>query len=249
MTASAFSADGSVLAIVAGAKVTLWDPETSRFAAVMPLAPEHSSAGAPPVHRLLFIPGTPYLVGASDSFVAVWNILTASLHWAMDVPVSALAVDPVYGVFVIAVPGTRTTTSSASSLSAAAAAVAGPSGPPSATVPLSEAVTASGKPPTSSDSGRPPATGSSLSSSQQQWQPAPRQKSHILVFDPQSPSPRFHSVVYGTIAPTLLYTAPGTPQHIPAASGDQVSPLMVLAENRAYTLITVSGDRESLWDQ
>ena len=41
MTASAFSPDGSVLAIATGPKVTLWDPHTCRLAAVLPLSPEH----------------------------------------------------------------------------------------------------------------------------------------------------------------------------------------------------------------
>lgn len=245
MTASAFSADGSVLAVVAGSKVTLWDPETSRLAAVLSLAPEHSMGpGASPVFRLLFIPGTQYLVGTSDTFIAVWNLLTASLHWAMDVAVSALAVDPVFGSFAIAIPAkaaaARTPSAAGYDPAAVAATTASlPAAGPSGSQQQAAVPDATNK---ATSSGRPAAPSSST---QQQWHPAARNKSHILVFDPRSPTPRFHSIVSGTTAPTLLYASPGMPQHAKELS-DQVSPLMVLAENRAFTYITASGERGDL---
>ena len=245
MTASAFSSDGSVLAVAAGAKVTLWDPESCRLAAVLSLAPEHQALGLP-LTKLAFVRGSPFLVGCSDGFLTVWNLLTATLQWALDVPVSALAADPVHARFAIAVPSleqqkgpegkptARAPAPNASSGHAATEAAAGVGG--------SEAVAPA--PTASKDSKaehwlRP---GSGVISSQS-WQPAPKQKSHVLIFDPRSPAPRYHCVCPGTLSPTLLYVPPGMPQHAEAGEGllGEVSPLMVLAENRAYSYVTSRG--------
>ncbi len=226
MTASAFSPDGSVLAIAAGSKVTLWDPETCRLAAVLSLAPEHQALGLP-LGRLAFIPGSPYLVASSDAFLAVWNLLSASLHWALDVPTCALVADPVHASFAIAVPmpGQELRAEPAAAVAAAAAPEAG-----------AEAAGDGG----AAARGRGAPGGPTTTTSSQSWQPAPRHSSHVLVFDPRSPSPRFHCACPGTLAPTLLYVSPGMPQHGEVRAG-QVSPLMVLTEGRAYTYVASQG--------
>ena len=244
MTASAFSADGSVLAVAAGAKVTLWDPESCRLAAVLSLAPEHQALGLP-LTKLAFVRGSPFLVGCSDGFLTVWNLLTATLQWALDVPVSSLAADPVHARFAIAVPSleqqkgpegkpTRAPAPSASSGHTASEASPGAGS--------SEVVAPA---PTASKDSKAESwlrPGSGVISSQS-WQPAPKQKSHVLIFDPRSPAPRYHCVCPGTLSPTLLYVPPGMPQHAEAGEGllGEVSPLMVLAENRAYSYVTSRG--------
>ena len=87
LTATAFSPDGSVLAVAAGPRLTLWDPISNALAAVLPLAsqqyedhtaqaqaqaapPKASTSGRPELAagredgltQLTFVPGTPYLV-------------------------------------------------------------------------------------------------------------------------------------------------------------------------------------------
>ena len=42
-------------------------------------------------------------VGASESGLVVWNLLTAGVHWAAPLSVSALAADPVHTHFAVAI--------------------------------------------------------------------------------------------------------------------------------------------------
>ncbi len=214
MTASAFSQDGSTLAVAAGSRVTLWDPDSCRLAAVLPLAPEHSALGLP-IARLAFVPASPFLVACSEGFVVVWNLLTASLQWALDVPVASLAVDPVHASFAIAVPVPAER-------------------PPKATAAGSDKSAASASAVDSEDK---------ASTSQQ----AAQHVSHVLVFDPRSPTPRYRSTCPGTLAPTLLYVTPGMPQHAQASRGlpALVSPILVLTEERSYAYLDAA-DQDSM---
>ncbi|KAK9827341.1 hypothetical protein WJX81_007552 [Elliptochloris bilobata] len=63
MTAAAFSADGSLVAVAAGDTVTLWDPAANALVAVLPPPAAHPPGS--PFTRLAFVPGTPYLAGAA----------------------------------------------------------------------------------------------------------------------------------------------------------------------------------------
>jgi len=104
----------------AGAQVTLWDPSANTLVAVLP--PPAAHAPGAPFTRLAFVPGTPYLAGASapapqaphgaggggsaaPGTLAVWNLLTAALWWSHAVSVTALAADPGGGGgFAVALP-------------------------------------------------------------------------------------------------------------------------------------------------
>jgi len=104
----------------ASAQVTLWDPGANTLVAVLP--PPAAHAPGAPFTRLAFVPGTPYLAGASapapqaphaagggaaaaPGTLAVWNLLTAALWWSHAVSVTALAADPGgCGGFAVALP-------------------------------------------------------------------------------------------------------------------------------------------------
>ena len=59
MTAAAWSADGSVLAVAAGDSPTLWEPASSALLAALP--PPAAALNAA-VQHLCFVAGTPFLV-------------------------------------------------------------------------------------------------------------------------------------------------------------------------------------------
>lgn len=185
-------------------------------------------------------------MGCSSTFVAVWNLLTASLQWALDVPTSALATDPVHPFFSIAVPTTSPLKGgvpvSLHDEESARAAHAGATGEDGS----AEEATRSHDGNDLGPGGGRSEPGSGRFTSSQKWQPPLMHNSHILVFDPRSPSPRFHCICPGTQSPTLLYVPPGMPQHsseTAGANGFGISPLIVLSENRAYTYITTQGKR------
>ncbi|MEW5307753.1 MAG: hypothetical protein WDW36_010129 [Sanguina aurantia] len=124
LTASAFSSDGSTLAVAAAGWITLWEPATNRLAAVLPPSLRDcdggsSSPAAPAasieasinqagnaIARLTFVPGTPFLVGASAHRLIVWNLLTAAIHWSQDLDVCSLSADPLHGTFAVVLAST-----------------------------------------------------------------------------------------------------------------------------------------------
>jgi hypothetical protein len=77
--AAGFSADGSILAVAAGARATLWDADSHALAAALPTAaaPGEAGAAACELSALAFVPNSPFLAAASASCVAVYNLLTA----------------------------------------------------------------------------------------------------------------------------------------------------------------------------
>ena len=246
LMACAFSPDdGSVLAIAAGSKVTLWSSKTCQLAAVLPSpSPEESSlepmrGDEGSLRRLAFIPGTTFLTGSSDTSVMVWDLLTMSLVWSLNVPCCSLAADPVHKVFSIAVP------LAAHSPSPSQGGIHRPPSSHRSEVPSlkppplgqegSSHVKSSRDP---SDSKPPP--GSPMAP----WQPLPIHCSHILLFRPQSKVPILHGLVQGTLAPNLMFVPMGLPQHASLSQhSSEVSPLMVLTEGRAYSFLTVSPDQ------
>ncbi|KAG1668638.1 hypothetical protein FOA52_002492 [Chlamydomonas sp. UWO 241] len=228
LTAVAFSTDGSVLAVAAGSKVTLWDPVTCGLAAVLSLPHEHAASGAS-IWRLAFLPGSRHLVGATNGVLCVWDVASCALAWALDGHTTALAADPVHACFAVAVPAPASSSRARQQQHEAqqkeAAAGASASAAPGGAV---------GK------AGAAPAPGGGASG----WRASTTQHmSHVLVFDAASPVPRLAAAVPGTLCPALLYVRPGLPQHAAAAAGlpERMSPLLVLTESRTYTYVGGEG--------
>jgi len=95
---AALSEDGSVLAVAYGQVITLWDPFTLRLQATLVHPPPET-----PVLYLHFVRHTHYLVAATATHLYVWDLLTLSVWWSLQLDVLALAVDPAEPRFVAAV--------------------------------------------------------------------------------------------------------------------------------------------------
>lgn len=86
MTAAAFSADGSVLAVAAETVITLWDPDTNILVAVI-------GEALSPITTLSFIGKTEFLVSLSQNSkpqMAVWNTSKLSMCWSYKLFVEAV---------------------------------------------------------------------------------------------------------------------------------------------------------------
>ncbi|XP_052178617.1 uncharacterized protein LOC127792219 isoform X2 [Diospyros lotus] len=87
MTAAAFSADGSVLAVAAETFITLWDPEKNVLVAVI-------GDGLEPIVNLSFVGQSEYLVSASqgsNAGVSVWSMSKLSVTWSYKLQAEAVA--------------------------------------------------------------------------------------------------------------------------------------------------------------
>ncbi|KAL8166734.1 hypothetical protein V2J09_008233 [Rumex salicifolius] len=87
MTAAAFSADGSVLAVSAETVITLWDAERNYLVAVL-------SDSSAPIRSLSFVGNSEYLLSASQGSVphlSVWSLPNLSLVWSYKFQVQAVA--------------------------------------------------------------------------------------------------------------------------------------------------------------
>ncbi|OMO51290.1 hypothetical protein COLO4_37741 [Corchorus olitorius] len=87
MTAAAFSADGSVLAIAAETLITLWDPYKNVLLAVL-------GETLTPIVRLSFVGNSDNLVAAScgsKAQLSVWSMSKLSLSWSYKLHIEALA--------------------------------------------------------------------------------------------------------------------------------------------------------------
>ncbi|KAH7572563.1 hypothetical protein JRO89_XS04G0275200 [Xanthoceras sorbifolium] len=87
MTAAAFSADGSILAVAAETVITLWDPEKNVLIAVI-------GETLMPIVTLSFVGKSEYLVAASwgsKPQLSVWNLSKLSLSWSYMLRVEAVA--------------------------------------------------------------------------------------------------------------------------------------------------------------
>ncbi|KAI9307908.1 WD40-repeat-containing domain protein [Cunninghamella echinulata] len=93
--ASAFSMDGSMLAVAFGSVITIWDPYQNIMQGVLP-TPETN-----PIKSLHFINDTPYLISRTESDIFVWNLLTCSVWWNYHMETSCIAVDPNSNRFVV----------------------------------------------------------------------------------------------------------------------------------------------------
>ncbi|RKO85929.1 hypothetical protein BDK51DRAFT_42094 [Blyttiomyces helicus] len=91
---SAFSPDGSLLAIAFGPAVTLWDPTTCVQQATLAHPQKF-------IRRLAFVAGAPFLVASTDSHLYVWNLLTCTVWWSIEISTEFLAVDPKSSLFAV----------------------------------------------------------------------------------------------------------------------------------------------------
>lgn len=97
ITAVAFAADGSLLAVAYGHLLTLWDVSTNALRHVI------SSADGAPIRQVAF-PGrtTPFVVLTTRTQVQVWNLLSLELWWRYEVPEeSGVSVDVLQEQFLV----------------------------------------------------------------------------------------------------------------------------------------------------
>lgn len=82
-----FSEDGSVLAVAFGSSLTLWDPETNVMKAVLSDPTDRS------VINCLEFGGracSHLAVTATDSHLTVWNLISMSVHWRVELKTAVL---------------------------------------------------------------------------------------------------------------------------------------------------------------
>lgn len=87
MTAAAFSADGSVLAVAAETVITLWDPEQNILVAVI-------GETLTPLVNLSFAGDSEFLVSVSQGSrpqLSVWSVSKLSISWSYKLHIEALA--------------------------------------------------------------------------------------------------------------------------------------------------------------
>ncbi|KAG2432689.1 hypothetical protein HYH02_006674 [Chlamydomonas schloesseri] len=236
--AAAFSADGSVLAVAAGSRVTLWDAESNALAAALPAAvPTNSAAAAAaPLTSLAFVPNTPFLAAASPSCVAVYNLLTAAVHWCLPYGAVSITADAAYGLLAAALPAPPPPQAAV----AAAAAEGGAGGEEAA---AAEEQEAAGAGPSST------AAAAAAAAAQRRRQAARAAHGaaaaagcHVLVFDPRDATPKYHCHVPGAshvhLAALPSAAAGGSGS---GGSAGGCSPLLILRDNRQYSVAAVPG--------
>jgi hypothetical protein len=122
-TASAFSSDGSVLALgsVTGG-ISLWDATQTALLGVLPPAMNSSTAGVPLgaawIKKLVFLNKSPMLVACLHGGLAVYNLLTMRCEWAVQITngVGAVVADPIssHWAVVLAAPSSTSTSNKTS---------------------------------------------------------------------------------------------------------------------------------------
>ncbi|KAI8329623.1 WD40-repeat-containing domain protein [Chlamydoabsidia padenii] len=96
-SASAFSADGSMLTVAFGPVVTVWDPYQNTIQGTL------STSEVDYIKSLHFINDSPYLVSKSKSHLFVWNLLTCTVWWSYQMQARYVSVDPRKDRFVAVV--------------------------------------------------------------------------------------------------------------------------------------------------
>lgn len=99
--ATAFSPDGSILAVAASEFLTLWNPATNSLIRVLSNSIAHPLQ---PIHHLAFVNQSNCLVAASSGerpLLTVWDISTLSVRWCQAISVESLSVDPVQASFAV----------------------------------------------------------------------------------------------------------------------------------------------------
>lgn len=87
-TSGKFSRDGSLIAAAFGAFVTLWSPSTGELLHVISL-PSPSED----IKFVGFLGASPFLLVASFDFIYIWNLVSLSLVWSVQVYAKRLVVD------------------------------------------------------------------------------------------------------------------------------------------------------------
>ncbi|KAJ9513792.1 hypothetical protein QJQ45_020871, partial [Haematococcus lacustris] len=250
---SAWSPDGSLLALAAGRRVTLWEPLGCRLLRTLPgptdcLGP--GGAEARPMEQLAFTTTAPYLVGSSGHWLVVWDLLSGSIAWALPLTACSLAADPAGDLFAVGLPPRVTQGELGSGGRQPEAAATAPGqmqggakegeGGSSPAGLGGEAALLEGGAGGADASDRPASAAGS---------------SHVLVFSPRSPAPLLAARLPHLAHPTLLFTAPGMPQHAVLShagnregadsssgggGGGEAAPvalsrLLVLGEERSYS--------------
>lgn len=96
---SAFSCDGSLLAISYGTTITIWDPLSIMLKKTLKFS--FSSFSLKFLH---FLTDSPFLIAASPSHLYVWNLLTLKIFWFTEmVEIHSVAVDPISPRFSVMV--------------------------------------------------------------------------------------------------------------------------------------------------
>lgn len=234
--AAAFSADGSVLAVAAASRVTLWDVESNALAAALPAAVPTTSAAAAaaPLTSLAFVPGTPFLAAASPSCVAVYNLLTAAVHWCLPYGAVSITADAAYGLLAAALPAPPP---AAGPVAAAADVAAGEEGA------AAEEPEAAGAGPASTAAATAAAAQRRRQAARAAHGAAAAAGCHVLVFDPRDATPKYHCHVAGASHVHLA----ALPSAAGGGSGTAAgcSPLLILRDNRQYSVAAVPGSAAS----
>ncbi|CAH3175366.1 unnamed protein product [Porites evermanni] len=88
---AAFSQDGSLLAVAYSQTITLWTPETNEMRKTLALPyPEEE------IKSIKFgnNSSSQYLISITNQYLTVWNLLSCSVWWSVEAPVTSLATDP-----------------------------------------------------------------------------------------------------------------------------------------------------------
>ncbi|GFR41531.1 hypothetical protein Agub_g2190 [Astrephomene gubernaculifera] len=221
--AAAFSPDGSILAVAAAARVTLWDAESTSLAAVLPAATALGPAAAPPLTQLVFVPGTPYLAAASPSCVAVYNLLTAAVHWCFPYGAVSICADAAYGLLAVALPA--------------------PSAPPQAAAAATDAAADASRSqkPLQQKQILPKHPKQQQQGQEQQQRPQP--SCHVVVIDPRDGSPKYHCHLPDTHHVHLAHVR--TAAATASTAGDGCSPLLILRDNRQFSVAALPGSLDA----
>ncbi|KAK3085404.1 hypothetical protein FSP39_002835 [Pinctada imbricata] len=88
---ASFTEDGSLLAVVFGSVITLWNPDNNILRRTLSASPEASN-----INHIEFGHGTccHYLVACSKDQLVVWDLRSCSVSWSVDLNVSLLLSDP-----------------------------------------------------------------------------------------------------------------------------------------------------------
>ena len=234
--AAAFSADGSLLAIGAGATATLWEPGSNMLVAAMPCgdtfatnsdrAAPHSLS--PRLTQLAFSHHSLHLAGllstptGDGDTLVVWDLLTLSVAWSCVVPhCVSLSADPAHALFAVAVNHSISKQQQADAAAAAAAAE------------QQQQQQADGN-----------GDQQQLSRSQRRGQ----RRGCVLLFSPSSPTPVFASVLPPGAAAAAVRHVPTRTQlgASTATAVSEASPLLVVTEDRCYTMVVRPGAATSV---
>eukprot|EP00794_Sanderia_malayensis_P003291 gene3291-3774_t len=91
-----FSEDGSLLAVVYGKTITIWDSEVGELKTSL-----YSPVQNETVSEIVFGrgPSAAYMIAKTNHYLICWNLLTCSVWWSLEAKVTCLAADRFSGLF------------------------------------------------------------------------------------------------------------------------------------------------------